>query len=113
MNFILIFDVIIAGLGVYLIYSAWQMKRTGEISTVIINSIEIARCKDRKSFIDSIYNQTVIFGMISLVFGLLGCINDTVYPLGKLFDIGGVVVFIVAWLWFTREVRKKKEKFFY
>lgn len=113
MNFILIFDVIIAGLGVYLIYSAWQMKRTGEISTVIINSIEIARCKDKKSFIDNIYKQTVIFGMISLIFGLLGCINDAVYPLGKIFDIGGVVVFLMSWLLFTREVRKKKEIFFY
>ncbi len=113
MNYILIFDVIIAALGIYLVFSAWKMKITGEISTLIINSLEISRCKDKESFIASIYSQTIIFGMVSLIFGLLGCINDTVYALGSVFDIGGVVVFIVAWLWFTREVRKKKEQFFY
>lgn len=60
MNLVLIFDVIIAGLGIYLIYSAFQMKKTGEISNVIINELEVTKCKDRKSFIQSIYNQTVI-----------------------------------------------------
>ena len=113
MNLVLIFDVIIAGLGIYMIYSAFQMKKTGEISNVIINELEVTKCKDRKSFIQSIYNQTVIFGAISVIFGVLGCINDTVFSLGKVFDIGGVFIFVGAWLWFTREVRKKKGEYFY
>ena len=46
MNLVLIFDVIIAGLGIYLIYSAFQMKKTGEISNVIINELEVTKCKE-------------------------------------------------------------------
>ena len=70
MNLVLIFDVIIAGLGIYLIYSAFQMKKTGEISNVIINELEVTKCKDRKSFIQSIYNQVIILGAIAVIFGV-------------------------------------------
>lgn len=113
MDFVIIFDVIITGLGMYLIFASFQMRRTGQISTVIINKEEIARCRDKKGFTQSIFGQTLAIGLFSLIYGGLGIVNDTLYALGGIFDFGGVVVFLVLWFWYTRELKKKKELFFY
>ncbi len=113
MDYIVIFDVIIVILGVYLIYAALQMKRTGEISTVIINRMEIGNCRDKRGFIDRIYKQTLIFGGVALAFGILGGVNDMVFSLGRVYDIGSVIVFLIVWFWFTKAIRKGRTEFFY
>lgn len=113
MDFIVIFDVIIGGLGIYLVYSAFQMKRSGEISTIIMNREDIIKCKDKRGFIDYIYGRTLIFGLLSLIFGILGGINDSVYSFGRFFNIVGVTIFIIVWLWFTHELKKGRDRYFY
>ena len=113
MNFMVVFDVVIAVLGIYLIYSAIQMKKTGEISNVIVNPEEIAKCKNKRGFIDFIYDKVMLFGVVSLVFGILGGINDGVYSFGKIFTVISVSVFVLAWFWFSNQLRKGRDKFFY
>lgn len=114
MDYILIFDAIIAILGAYVMYSAFKMKRKGEISSFIVNPAEITRCKDKVGFIGHIYSQTLIFGVVCLVYGLLALVNDTgVTSLGQFFNIGGVIVFLVICVWYNIQVRKGKDKFFY
>ena len=113
MEYRVIFDVIIVALGVYLIYAGFQMKRTGEISTVIINRMEIGNCRDKKGFIDKIYKQTLIFGVVALAFGILGGVNDMLYSLGRVYDIGSVLIFLVVWFWFTKAIRNGRKEFFY
>lgn len=112
MSYIVIFDVIVAVLGIYLIYIALQMKKTGEINTVMASSGEIRRCADKAGFIGRIYKPTLLFGGISLAFGVLACVNDMVFHLGRVFEIGGMLVFLAAWFWFSRELRIRKAEFF-
>ncbi len=113
MDYIIIFDVVLVIVGAYLIFSGLQMKKTGKISAFIVNQEEIGRCKDTQGFIAGIYRQTWAFGAALLLFGVFGCINDTVYAFGRFFDLGSVLFFLTAWFWFTRENRKGKEKFFH
>lgn len=113
MNYLLIFDVIITILGAYVIFSAFQMKRKGEISSFIVNPAEITRCKDKNGFINHIFSKTIIFGVICLVFGILAIINDSMVSLGAFFNAGGVIVFLGVWVWYNTQVRKGKEQFFY
>ncbi len=108
----MIFDVIVAILGAYLIYSALQMKKTGEINTVMVSGEEIRRCTDKAGFIGRIYRPTLLFGGISLAFGVLACVNDAVFHLGRAFEVGGMLVFLAAWFWFSRELRIRKAEFF-
>lgn len=112
MDYIIIFDVIIAFLGVYLLYSALQMKRTQKISTLIVNKDVIARCRDKKSFIESVYRKMALFGIISIVFGICGCIDDMVYSFGRTYDIVSVLLYLVAWFLFSREIRNESGKYF-
>ena len=113
MDFMLIFDVVIAGLGLYLIYASLKMKNTGELNTVVVNREDAARCKDRKGFIEAIAMKAVFFGVVSLLFGILAVINDFYAVLGKYFNAVGAVVFIGSWFWFSGELRKARERFFY
>ena len=52
MDFMLIFDLVIAGLGLYLIYSSLKMRQTGELSTIVVNQADMARCRDKGGFIE-------------------------------------------------------------
>lgn len=113
MNFMVVFDVVIAVLGLYLIYAAMQMKRSGEISNVIVNPEEIARCKNKRGFIDFIYDKVLIFGVVALAFGILGGISDGISSFGRIYTVISISLFVLAWLWFANQLRKGREKFFY
>ncbi|MCM1256582.1 MAG: hypothetical protein NC307_01875 [Roseburia sp.] len=113
MDFMLIFDLVITGLGLYLIYSSLKMKNTGELSTIVVNQEDMARCKNRQGFIDAIAMKSVCFGVIALIFGVLAIVNDMYALLGKYFNLIGAVVFIGTWLWFAGQLRKAREQFFY
>lgn len=113
MEYMLIFDVVIAGLGAFLIYTAHKMKNTGEISTIVVNREEMPRCKNKKGFIQAIATKTVYFGVVSLSFGILAIVNDLCGLWGRYFNIIGSVVFMAAWFWFSNELRKSKGEFFY
>ena len=51
MDVMLIFDVVIAIFGVYMIGAALKMKKTGKISSAVITAEEIARCRKTKELI--------------------------------------------------------------
>lgn len=112
MNYMVIFDLIILGLGIYLLYTSVQMKKKGEISTLIVNSEEIPKCRDKQGFIDFMYKKTLILAIVALVFGILAGISDGIHSFGKYFTIGADVIFVVTWLWFIVEQRKGREKYF-
>ena len=50
MDVMLIFDVVIAIFGVYMIAAALKMKKTGKISSRVITEDEFARCTKKKKF---------------------------------------------------------------
>lgn len=113
MDFMLIFDLIITGLGLYLIYSSLKMKNTGQLSTIVVSQDDMARCKDKQGFIETIAMKSVGFGVVALMYGILAILNDVYAVFGKYFNMIGAVVFIGTWLWFAGELRKAREKFFY
>ncbi len=112
MKYMIIFDVIIAVLGIYLVYTALRMNQMQKISTLLVNQDAIAKCRDKKGFIQSVYKKMAGFGAGSIVFGALGCINDTICDFGRAYNIVSVCVYFVAWFLFSREMRKDREKFF-
>lgn len=112
MEFIVIFDLLIGGFGVYLVYIAFHMKKTGEISTIIVNKEDIAKCRDSAGFIDFIFKKAVIFGIVAFIFGILGFINDSIYSMGPFVNWIGIAVFLGMWFWFTSGLRKARSQFF-
>lgn len=110
MDVMTIFDVVILLFGVYLAGSAWKMKKTGEISSMVITPQELAKCRHKKEFIDFIYWKEAVFGVLTALVGGLGIINSQVVSLGA-FNVAEMLVFLAAFLWFQSELRKAREKF--
>lgn len=110
MEVMLIFYVVMMGFGVYMIAAALKMKKTGEISAVVITEEEIAKCKNKQGFIEFIYWKEAVFGGMIVIVGALGIINDKVISLG-IFNIVELVVFLAAFLWFQNSLGKARDKF--
>ena len=97
MDVMLIFDVVIAIFGVYMIAAALKMKKT-------------ARCRKTKEFIAFIYWKEAVFGALIIAVGVLGIINDKVVSLGA-FNVVELLIFLAAFLWFQSQLRKAREQF--
>lgn len=110
MDVMLIFDVVIAIFGVYMIGAALKMKKTGKISSAVITAEEIARCRETKEFIAFIYWKEAVFGALIIAVGVLGIINDKVVSLGA-FNVVELLIFLAAFLWFQSQLRKAREQF--
>ncbi len=110
MDVMLIFDVVIAIFGVYMIAAALKMKKTGKISSAVITAEEIARCRKTKEFITFIYWKEAVFGALIIAVGVLGIINDKVVSLGA-FNVVELLIFLAAFLWFQSQLRKAREQF--
>lgn len=95
MDVMLIFDVVIAIFGVYMIAAALKMKKTGKISSAVITAEEIARCRKTKEFIAFIYWKEAVFGALIIAVGVLGIINDKVVSLGA-FNVVELLIFLAA-----------------
>ena len=76
MNYILIFDVIMAAVGIYFGIAAIQMKRSGEISNLIASQEEIKRCKHKEAFDQNVSPKLLIFAGIAIALGIASFVND-------------------------------------
>lgn len=105
-----IFDIIILAFGLYLLYSGFQMKRNGKISSMLMSEAEINRIFDKLGFIDAIYGKTMIFAGIISAYGIFGLIDDFVIEIPYV-GMAGMFIFIVAMVWYFRELRKAKSQY--
>lgn len=100
-----IFYFILAVLGIYLIYSVWKMKTKGEISPLIIDPKDLAKCGNKKGFIEKTAKPQLLLGIVSLLEGIFGMLNSLFLALGWQFELFGVAVFLISYGWFARELR--------
>ncbi len=110
MDIMLLFDVVILIFGLFMIFSALRMKKTGVISTVVITPEEIKRCKDKEGFIHFLYWKEALFGGLVVIVGILGLVNDLIVSLGA-FNVVEMLVFLAAFLWFQNELRRARKIF--
>lgn len=103
--------VILAALGVYLIFSAVRMKKKAEISSFLIPQETLAACRDPKGFAAELWKSVLLLGMVSMAFGIYG-ITDIFLPIfGWGYDLIGSAVFFLSVGWFVKEQKRCIEKF--
>ena len=59
-SFMMLFDVIIFCYGVYMVYSAYQMRRTEQPPTMLINPMELVGARDVKGFCEAMFRPFVV-----------------------------------------------------
>ena len=55
MDVMLVFNVVVALFGAYMIWSALQMKKSGKINSMVLAQEELKKVKDTKGFIEFLY----------------------------------------------------------
>ncbi|MBQ5431246.1 MAG: hypothetical protein IIU28_06310 [Lachnospiraceae bacterium] len=116
-NFMLIIDLVIAGLGIYLSYAAIIMKTRSALPPAFVASEELKRCKDPEGFATYMWSRTALFAVISILSGVLSFLCDLkVLPLSKVnasfLSISLLVLFLVIWMFFNASMRSGKSRFF-
>ncbi len=106
-----VFDVIIAVLGVYILYVSIKMKRDGKVPPLFVTVEEMRSCKNEKAFVDYLYTRCCAFGIVDILFGAEGIFNDIVFKLNDAVNAVFVIIFIGAWIWFSLQLKKGKETF--
>lgn len=106
-NTMLIFDILILILGVYGIVSAVHMKNTGIPSAILISKQELPRVRNAKEFCKRMYQPTIVFSSIAVLYGVVDLLNQYVLKLPYV-DLLGIVCFLIVCAWFVRELNKVK-----
>lgn len=110
MNVMLVFNVIIGVFGFYMIISALKMKKSGEINSSVITKEEIASCRDREGFICFMYWREAVFGMVLVLWWILGMVDEFVASLEK-FSLVQTLLFLAAFIWFQHGLLEARKKF--
>lgn len=103
-------DLLIIFSGVYLIYIAVQMKRTGEINASIVGKgIDMKKARDPKGYIAYMYRKTIVMGAVVMVGGGLNYLNDSYWSIPNLGLIvcGLFLVVITLYGKFLMDAKKK------
>ncbi|MCR4869603.1 MAG: hypothetical protein K5889_08990 [Lachnospiraceae bacterium] len=116
-NIMLVFDLVIALLGVYLAYAAITMKTKAQVPSAFIPEEEMSRCKDPKGFSAYMWKKTLFFSVICLLCGLASFLFDLkLLPvkkiIGSYLGMGFLILFLIAWMIFNAAMRSGKKDYF-
>jgi hypothetical protein len=106
----ILFDVIILMYGLYMVYSGYQMKKTHQPPNILINQTELVGAKDVKGFCEAMFKPLVSFGMLAVLYGIVGFINDK-YTDQPMVNFVSVALFLIMCVWFLRVNRANQKKY--
>lgn len=106
-------DAVIIASGVYILYLYVLMVKTGKIksSMLIPQNIDVKKCKDVAGYIKYTGTKQLIFGIVAVVCGGIGLIQDFTQKIGAIPYLIVIVIFFVYALWFGLQVKKATQMF--
>ena len=111
MDVMMIFDIVMIGLGLYMMIAAWNMKKKNEIGSVILAEEELARCKDKAGFIAFIYWREAVLGGALMIYGVIGLLDKFIFKAGSMLDYISVILLLVFFAWFYQGLQSARRQF--
>lgn len=114
MDFINLIDFFIVGIGLYVLYSAYVWKSTGVMKKgfLISGALDLKACKDMKGYIDFMAVRAGIFGVVIVIYGLLGIVNTYLVKIHEIILAVSMFIFLGCLVWFSVVSTKGAKKFF-
>ena len=108
-----IIGVIVFFCGFYALYAFIRLKRRGEINATLLLGKEYLykKCKDKESYTRKAGPALLIFGLVSVIYGVLDIIHCYVHPM-TMVDTAGMFIFFVVLVWFAVYTSKLKRMYF-
>lgn len=106
-----IFDLLIAGSGLYLIYTAITMKKHGQVKSGVIVSkdVDVDKIRDKQGFINYMYAKVLLIGILAVVAGSISLLNTKLHgpDIVSVISMIGYLVVLAAFAVATVKARKK------
>ncbi len=106
-----LFDYLIILSGLYLVYTAVNMKQSGEVKTGVIVSkdVDVNRIRDKEGFINYMYGRVLVIGVLAIAVGGLGVLSTRLNWPGylSLLATGGYLIVIICFAVASAKARKK------
>ncbi|MDD2979647.1 MAG: hypothetical protein PHN80_06695 [Hespellia sp.] len=105
-------SVLILGCGLYILYSFYNMKKTGVISETLLSGKNIGKkCKDKEGFLKESLPYVLILGIFTVLYGAIDMVNNFVTPLGMI-DVIAAFVFVAVLIFYVLITQKLKKKYY-
>lgn len=100
-----------AGVGVYCLYYAFMMKKTGTIKTgfLVSRDVQLKDSKNLPAFVTIAQKKSLIFGSIAVVGGILFVIGQIIPSYILMFIC--LIVLLVSYIWFSSTLRSAEKKY--
>lgn len=108
----LLIDILVSGYGIYTLYAYFLLVTKGEIKENILfsKSVSFHKCKDKEGYKKYIAPKILIFGIGTLICGVLGFINDYTGILGSWY-LAVTVLFLILLAWYVTMTKKGVKRF--
>ena len=89
-----VIDIIVAGVGIYLIYLIYLAKYKGIIHQTFIwrRDDNPNKCRDKEGFVNYLFPRVVICGVVLFIDGLLGVLNRHIFKFTDKLDLYSIFV---------------------
>ena len=112
MDVMMIFNVVLIILGICVIMSAFNMKKSNQIGMILAEE-EVYKCKDTAGFIACIYRRQAVMGAALIFYGGIGLLDKYILEIGGMLNyIPAILVLFVA-LWFYKGLQTARAEFLY
>ena len=105
-----IFDALLLAFGLYLLFRAVQMKRTGDVPRLLLAEEEAKKIGNKPGFIAEIYGKLMFFAAVTACYGAFSLVDDLIVEI-PLVQILGMIIFLTTMLWFFRSLHQAKMKY--
>lgn len=106
-------SIIILGCGIYSLYAYIKMKKDGHINVTLLlgKGYMEYQCKNKEEFMAKALPAVLLFGIVSMIYGIIDTIHYYVMPMG-IADTIAMVVFLVVLVGYMVYTSKLKKQYF-
>ena len=111
MDVMMIFDVVMIGIGIYMISAGLTMRKENVISQILLAEEELIKCKDTEGFITYIYWREVVMGMALILYGIIGLLDKFIFKMGGILDYVPIILLLIVFFWFYSGLQTARKRF--
>ncbi len=106
-------DIIFLVAGLYIVYTAYQMKVKGEIKEGVLlpREVNVKKCIDKQGYINEVFPKTAFFGVMVSIWGGISLLDDQYHFMDQTVYLIIVAIFVAITIWFALSTRKAYNKY--
>lgn len=99
--------------GLYVIYQAVSMYRSGDITgnPLLPKNLNAAACRDKNGFIAAMWKKQLLCGVLAVLSGCAGVLEDYTGMVGPYVYLGMIVLLVGFLIWYSVMVKKTVKLF--